>query len=178
VPGRPKGRVDLSRSAQPKAETGPDTTERGPPRLSPRPQSGRVAHASGTWHAHTRRGHRARGRHGGTVGGACRPTDDKVDGTDKRGGGAPGKVRGRWSSPSGVVMGRVAIRGRIDGVRRWQRRSTVDSDPEIAPIAHEGKWGGEVRRNQKGKRPAPPPIDRRRGWLRIHRSRWQTSAVR
>jgi hypothetical protein len=35
-----------------------------------------------------------------------------------------------------------------------------------------------VRRNWKGKRSAAAPIDRRRGRLRIHRSRWQTPAAR
>jgi hypothetical protein len=83
---------------------------------------------------------------------AWRPTDDKVDGADKSGVGGGGVSAEQGEGPAELTEqhgdGGVAIRGRIGGVRRWQRRSPAGSDPEAA---REGKWSGEVQRNRQGK---------------------------
>jgi hypothetical protein len=86
---------------------------------------------------------------------AGRPTDDKVDDADKTGvkggGGSVGQGEGAVELTERRGDGGVAIRGRIGGVPWWQWRLMANSDPEAAPAAREGKWGGEVRRNRKGK---------------------------
>jgi hypothetical protein len=106
------------------------------------------------WHAvraHTGHDHRARGQHGGRQQLGGLPTTRWTART-RVGSGGGGVSAEQGEGPAELTEqhgdGGVAIRGRIGGVRRWQRRSPAGSDPEAA---REGKWSGEVQRNRQGK---------------------------